>query len=105
MKNLTMEQKAKRYEWFEQAVLAKLDERIESTNYNLCDEEKLACDDIADRWIDDIESSNADIPTEIIYLMDKIFDEDMTYYHSIGRCHHEETRQKYSKFEKAIGEK
>lgn len=97
-----MEQKAKRYEYFEKAILAHLDKLIES-DYDMNGEESVTVN-VVDNWLDSVDRSCV-LPPQVYMLLDKICDEDFFTFTSLKNCKDEKTVNEYKEFEKEIGEK
>lgn len=103
MKKLSMEQKAKRYEYIEKAFLEIIDAQIES-NASMYGEEASAIDAV-ENYMDAVNSRDDIIPKKIFYMLDKICDEEFYSYVSLKSCKYDKkTVEEYSEFEKEIGE-
>lgn len=99
MKKLTTEQKAKRYEVFEKALLAYLNEKADDAQYD--DEDTLRSDVVAD-WLDQVDDSSL-FPHDIYLLLDKIIDENFAGYFPMRMCTLESVKKECAEFEQRIG--
>jgi len=96
MKKLTTEQKAKRYEYLERAILEFLDKKIEDYKYDEGDNAPAI--DVVDNWMDKVDFNDDVIPYSLYMLFDKIMDEEFYTYHSFAK-----DRKEYKQFEQQIG--
>lgn len=97
MKKLTTEQKAKRYEVFEKALLAYLNEKADDAQYD--DEDTLRSDVAAD-WLDKMEDF---VPQDIYLLLDTIINEHFEGYFPMKMSVLESVRKECAEFEQRIG--
>lgn len=103
MKKLSMEQKAKRYEYIEKAFLERIDEEIES-NASMYGEESSVIEAV-ENYMDAVNRRDDIIPKKIFYILDKICDEEFYSYVSLKSCKYDKkTVEEYAEFEKEIGE-
>jgi hypothetical protein len=101
MKQLTQEQKAKRYDYIEKAFLALLEERIEEKKI----EERFISDaDVVEGVMDKIDLNDDIIARGIYLIFDKICTENYLKFMSIGECVLKSYKEEYKKFEEEIGE-
>lgn len=101
MKKLTQEQKAKRYDYIEKAVLDLLEKRIEDEKYN---DPSLSVIDVLEEFMEKLDM-NDDIVARGLYLIcDKICKENYPKFMSIGDCVLPSLKEEYKKFEEEIGE-
>ena len=96
MKKLTLEQKAKRYDYFEKSILDFLDKKIEDYKYDEGDDAPAI--DVVDGWMDKVDFNDDVIPYSLYMLFDKIMDEEFYTYHSFAK-----KSKEYKEFEKKIG--
>lgn len=100
MKKLTLEQKAKRYEYLEDILLEALDEKIENKE----SDETVA--NVVDKELNKLEDY---IPHKMMFLFDRICDENFGTYVSMrnfvlnNKAVFDEYKQEYKQFEKKIG--
>ena len=103
MKELSIEQKAKRYEYIENAFLERIDEEIES-NASMYGEESSAIDAV-ENYMDAVNRHDDIIPKKIFYILDKICDEEFYSYVSLKSCKYDKkTVEEYAEFDTAIGD-
>lgn len=100
MKELTIEQKAKRYEYIEKCVRKFLEETIEEKQY---DDRSARDIDILEWWIDQVDFNSDIIPRGLYLIFDKICKETYYDFMSIGECSLRGCKQEYEVFEKEIG--
>ncbi|MBR2578875.1 MAG: hypothetical protein IKE41_01895 [Clostridia bacterium] len=100
-KELTIEQKAKRYDYFEKVLIEFLERRIDDSKYN---ESEHDTNDYLQDWISQIDDSDL-LPDGVYMLLDKILDENYGCFVSMKNTFFEYLKNRYFKFEKEIGEK
>lgn len=107
-KKLTIEQKAKRYEWFENALLELLDNRIEDRLFDeqlMSDEEKTPIHQIVEEWYDKVDYHADLINDKMKFLFDRICDENFNNFCSIKGITYNGLNKVYDEFLKEIGDK
>lgn len=100
MTKLTQEQKAKRYDYIENAILSFLEEKIENAKY---DDPSVRRVDVAEKWIDRIDFHGDIIPREVYLIFDKILDEHFDKFIPLSACIIESIKKEYKEFEEKIG--
>ena len=106
-KELTIEQKAKRYEYLEDVILAFLDEKIE--NYKYDNGYDVPAINAVNDWMNEVDVNDDVVPDGLYMLFDKIMDENFGSYISMknwvlkSKCVRDEYKQKYQKFVEKIG--
>lgn len=100
MRKLTLEQKAKRYDYFEKAILGFLEKHIEEEQYNDSD---ISRTNVVEEWMDNLDYQNDLVPHGVYLLCDKICDEHFSKFLSIGDCCLKDLQKEYKEFEAKIG--
>lgn len=100
MKKLTIEQKAKRYDYLVNELITFLDQHIEDEKYDDSDTKYV---EVLEEWIDHVDFNDDLIPHGIYLLFDKILDENYGKFLSIGNISIKSVRDEYKEFEKKIG--
>ena len=98
MIKLTIEQKAKRYEVFENALLKFLDEKIADAR---CDDSEVRGSDVVYEWISEVDDSSL-LPEDAYYLIDTILFENFREYHGESACTLPYFKKKFEDFKKRI---
>ena len=101
MKKLTLEQKAKRYDYLEKVLLKKIQDMVD-------DSEQYGDGDWwidVDKFMDDVDNA---VPKGVFYLLDKIVGESYSEFYSmesfISSCEIELFKKEYESFLREIGE-
>lgn len=97
--NLTLEQKAKRYDYLENALYNFLEQKIADSKYN---GEDLTEADVVENWLNEVDVNADIIPHELYLLFDKICDEN--YPDFISSRNYPLTKPEYLQFEQKIEE-
>lgn len=106
MTKLTLEQKAKRYDYLEKELLTFLEQQIADAKY---DDSHTKYVDVLEEWIDHVDFHNDIVPRGIYLLFDKILDENYGKYISNGKFLSvadiglKNISKEYKAFEKKIG--
>lgn len=101
MKELTLEQKAKRYDYLEKSILDFLEKNIADYKYDEGDDAPYV--NVLEEWMDKADLNSDIVPRGVYLLFDKILDENYGKYMSIGNIIIESYRKEYKEFEKKIG--
>lgn len=101
MRKLTLEQKAKRYDYLEKSILDFLEKHIADYKYDVGDDAPYV--DVLEEWIDHVDSNDDIVPRGVYLLFDKILDENYGKYMSIGNISIDSYKQEYKEFEEKIG--
>ena len=100
MQKLTTDQKAKRYEVFEKAILNFLERKIEDAKY---DEPETRSVDVVYSWVSDVDDSGL-LPEDAYYLIDTILYESFNEYQGDNGSTLPYFKKKIADFKKKIGE-
>lgn len=100
MQKITQEQKAKRYDVFEKAILNYLERKISDAKY---DDSETRSVDVVYSWISEIDESGL-LPEDAYYLLDTILFENFEEYQGDNGSTLPYFKKKIEDFKKKIGE-
>lgn len=96
--NLTVEQKAKRYDVLQDSLLEFLEKKIADAKY---DNSEMTTEYVLDDWMDEVDMT-ALLPQDLYRLFDVILDEQYMKYRGLGSYPNEELQREHKEFMKKI---